>query len=820
MATDTDSENKISELRRRAESALLEKAGDASDTSALSPEDVQKLVHELQVHQDELEMQNEELRRTRQELEATRDKYVELYDTAPLGYFVLDQKGVILEANLTGSAIFGTARGFLTGKPIASFVNEEDGDALYLHLRQVLETQSRQSCDVRLTKKDGSQVPVRLESLTLRGQDGSPSVFRTLVIDVTKRKHAEEALFASESRYRRLFEGGRDGILIVDFDTGKILDVNEYLIDMLGYSHEEFLDKCLWEVSPFKDTALNKDAFAELLEKGYIRYEDLPLETSDGRSIAVEVVSNSNLVCGVTFIQCNIRDITERKRTEEALKESDRKYHTLFEDSIDGVYSVLWDGTITHANSSFCELFGYTSKEMIGKDVVELYLDPADRPKFQEEMEKKGFLKDYELKMRKKDGTEVDSLLTSSVDFGEDGSITGYRSILRDLTESKKLHSQLLQAQKMEAVGALAGGIAHDFNNVLQVVLGYSELVVAEEDMPDLLRNDLGRVILAARNGADLVQKLLTFSRKSEAKPLILDLNQRIRQTHKFLERTIPKMIDIELILADDLARVHADPTQMDQVLMNLAVNARDAMPEGGNLIFETKNVVLDEDYAKLHLEAKPGRYVLLSVSDTGSGMDKETLEHIFEPFYTTKALGQGTGLGLAMVFGIVRQHHGFIKCYSEVGHGTTFKIYLPAIISLTRSDLPIITSTPQGGTETILLVDDEELIRDLGKRILSKVGYTILTASNGEEALDLYRSNKGNISLVMLDLIMPGMGGKPCLEELLKIDPDVKILVASGYSADGPTKDALSIGAKGFVVKPFDVRQVLEMVRKTIDEE
>jgi two-component system cell cycle sensor histidine kinase/response regulator CckA len=399
--------------------------------------------------------------------------------------------------------------------------------------------------------------------------------------------------------------------------------------------------------------------------------------------------------------------------------------------------------------------------------------------------------------------------------------------VIRDITESErakadreKLEKQLLQAQKMEAVGTLAGGIAHDFNNILQVVLGYSELVLADEDLPVCLKNDLRKVLLSARNGADLVRRLLTFSRKTETKPLDLNLNQRVRQNQKFLERTIPKMINIEMVLEDDLADIHADPTQMDQVLMNLSVNARDAMPDGGKLILQTANVVIDEDYARSHLEAKPGRYVLLRVSDTGSGIDKETLEHIFEPFFTTKGLGQGTGLGLAMVFGVVKQHQGFVNCYSEIGHGTTFKIYLPAVISLTRSDLPIITSMPQGGTETILLVDDEELIRDLGQRILSKAGYTILTASNGEEALDLYRSNKGNISMVMLDLIMPGMGGKRCLEELLVMDPNVKVLVASGYSADGPTKEALSNGAKGFVAKPFDMREVLEMVRKTIDEQ
>jgi CheY-like chemotaxis protein len=253
---------------------------------------------------------------------------------------------------------------------------------------------------------------------------------------------------------------------------------------------------------------------------------------------------------------------------------------------------------------------------------------------------------------------------------------------------------------------------------------------------------------------------------------------------------------------------------------MNLAVNARDAMPEGGKLVIETAAAALDDEYAKSLLGAKPGRYVLLQVSDTGSGMDQETLEHIFEPFYTTKGPREGPGLGLAMVYGIVQQHHGFINCYSEVGHGTTFKIYLPAVISETLFEHPVVTVMPQGGTETILLVDDEDLIRDLGKRTLRKAGYTVLTASNGKEALEIYRKEQSRIDLVILDLIMPEMGGKECLKGLLEINLDIKVLIASGYSADGPTNGASASGSKGFVAKPFDMREVLEMVRKTLDEE
>jgi CheY-like chemotaxis protein len=286
------------------------------------------------------------------------------------------------------------------------------------------------------------------------------------------------------------------------------------------------------------------------------------------------------------------------------------------------------------------------------------------------------------------------------------------------------------------------------------------------------------------------------------------------------LERTIPKMIDIQLVLAEDLAPVNADPTQLDQILMNLALNARDAMPDGGKLVIETANVILDEEYTRNHLGTTPGQHALLTVSDTGAGMGKDTLKHIFEPFFTTKEIGKGTGLGLAMVYGIVRQHGGHIWCYSEPGKGTIFKIYLPALVSDEDIEQTQVGPMPQGGSETILLVDDEENIRDLGSRILTKAGYTVILASNGKEALEVYERRGSEIALVMLDLIMPEMGGKQCLDSLLSLNSSVKVVVASGYSADGPTSDVLAAGAKGFVNKPYDIRKVLEVVRRVIDAE
>jgi len=637
------------------------------------------------------------------------------------------------------------------------------------------------------------------------------------------RRQLEDTLRASELRYRRLFQSAQDGILILDFDTGKILDVNPYLIDMLGYSHEEFMEKCLWEVSPFKDTGLNKEAFAKLQQEGYVRYEDLPLESSDGRRIAVEFVSNSYPVSGKTFIQCNIRDITERKnvqnKAEQALEESEQRYRTLFEKSIDGVFSVLRHGEITDANPSFCELFGYTGEELIGKDIRDLYVDAADRLRFQKELEKKGFVKDYAVKLQKRDGTEMDCLLTSSVHFGNDGSIAGYRGIIRDVTDQKRLQRELLQAQKMESIGTLAGGIAHDFNNLLTVVLGFSELLLIDKDEQDPAYADLQRITRAAWSGADLVKRILAFSRKAEFNTRPLNLNHEIEQVKQLLTRTIPKMIEVELVLSNGLPTVLADPTQVEQVLMNVAVNAGDAMPDGGILTFETTHVTLHEEYCGLHAGAKPGDYVMLSVSDTGHGMDHETLDHIFEPFYTIKEAGKGTGLGLAMVYGIVKQHGGYIVGYSEPGMGTTFKIYLPVIPTETMPETRTEKLILSRGTETVLLVDDEDMVRDLGKRILERSGYTVLTAANGKDALNLYGKQRGEISLVILDLIMPEMRGRQCLEELLKIHPQVRVLIATGFSAVGETKKTIESGAIGFVGKPYDMSQMLQAVRQALDQ-
>jgi two-component system cell cycle sensor histidine kinase/response regulator CckA len=539
----------------------------------------------------------------------------------------------------------------------------------------------------------------------------------------------------------------------------------------------------------------------------------------DGSLMNVEVHAypifdgNGNVVKSIEY---NL-DITERKRAEKERL----RLATAIEQSAENIIITDVEGTIQYVNPAFERTTGYTREEAIGRNPRFLQGENHD-VRFYEEMWEaltSGKVWTGHLVNRKKDGTPYDEEATISPVKDASGKLVNYVAVKRDVTNEILLEKQLRQAQKMEAIGTLAGGVAHDFNNLLQVVLGYSDLLLLEKDPQDPDREGLLAIRQAGRDGAGLVKRLLTFSRKVGVKPRPTDLNQGVRRVREMLYRTIPKMIDIELFLADDLKTINADPGQMDQVLLNLAVNARDAMPEGGRLTIQTENVTLDEEYCSTLLDVQPGGYVLMTVSDIGHGMDKDVVEHIFEPFYTTKETGKGTGLGLATVFGIVKSHEGYINCHSKPGAGTTFKIYLPVMESVTEPEVTISTETPALGTETILLVDDDDRVRNLAEKTLTLNGYKVLTAVNGLEALAFYREKKARISLVILDLIMPKMGGNQCLEELLKIDPGLKILVASGYSVNGPTKDALEAGAVGFLSKPFEVEELLRAVRKALDE-
>jgi len=385
--------------------------------------------------------------------------------------------------------------------------------------------------------------------------------------------------------------------------------------------------------------------------------------------------------------------------------------------------------------------------------------------------------------------------------------------------EKKKLEIQLQRAQKMEAVGTLAGGVAHDFNNILQAISGYVQLLLIKKEINNTERLYLKQIDKSTQKAAELTKQLLIFGRKVESELRPLSLNQEIIEIYKLFQRTIPKMIDIELDLAEDLEHINADPSQLEQIMMNLGLNARDAMPDGGKLTFKTKNVILDKAYCKTHVDVVPGKYIQLSVSDTGLGMNREILEHIFEPFYTTKETGKGTGLGLAIVYGLVESHGGNIMCYSEPGQGTVFKVYFPAIAIEELEQKIEEEIVIRGGHETVLIVDDEEALRDQGRDILNKYGYTTIAAESGEKAIEIYKRGKDKIDLVILDIGMPGMGGYNCLEQLSKINPEIKVIVASGYATSSRVKETLKSGASDFIGKPYRFTDMLKKVRELLDQ-
>jgi PAS domain S-box-containing protein len=657
--------------------------------------------------------------------------------------------------------------------------------------------------------------------------DGSISKM-AMIHDITERKQAEEALRESEERYRRITEAVTDYIFTVRVENGRPVETfhGAACEAVTGYTSEEFsYDPSLWirMVSEEDHDVVREQAERILsghdpqpIEHGIIRKDGLlrwvsntPVPHYDGQG---NLISYDGL----------IRDITERKRAEEALRESEERYRTVLEANPDPVAVCDMEGEILYLNPAFERVFRWTLEERLGKTMNPFVPEenwPETRMMIDKVLAGESF-SGVETRRYTKEGQLIPVSVSGAVYRDKNGKPIGSVISLRDISEQKKLEAQLQHAQKMEAVGTLAGGIAHEFNNLLQAVQGYAELLLLRSTKGEASYRELQGIVRAAKRGGELTQQLLTFSRKVESNLCPVDLNLEVEKATRLLERTIPKMIEIELRLSKALRPVNADPDQIEQILVNLAVNAKDAMRDGGKLAIATEDTILDEEYCRRHTEAKPGQYVLLTVSDTGHGMEKDTLKRIFEPFFTTKGLGEGTGIGLAIVYGIVKNHGGHITCSSEPGAGTTFKIYLPAIEQEVQTEKEIEPELHVGGTETILLVDDEQYILKLGEQILSSFGYTVLTALDGESALELYRNEQGDIDLVILDLIMPGMSGRECLAGLRKINPRAKVVIASGYSDTGPMQEAIEAGAKSFIGKPYEMKQLLQVAREVLDED
>jgi|Deesub1362A_J573_1020465.scaffolds.fasta_scaffold00073_30 PAS domain S-box-containing protein len=643
-----------------------------------------------------------------------------------------------------------------------------------------------------------------------------------LIEELVELRRRVAELEASEAEHRA--EKNRSEAIIAAIGSGisiqdtnfKILYQNQVLKDWVGdhtgeycytaYQRKKNVCKRCPVVMSFKDGGIHKAEKTFSTDKGVMHFEltSSPLRDSAGKIIAgIEV----------------IRDVTEYKRAEEALKESENKFRSLAEKSLAGIY-LIQDNVFKYVNPRMAEIFGYKVKELINKKGPEDVTLPEDRAIVRQNIQKRlsGKSKSIHYSFRgvKKNGDVVHlEVYGSRIMYQERPAVIG---TLLDITERKSLEEQLRHAQKMEVIGTLTGGISHEFNNILTAIIGYGEFLqdAIEEGSP--LRAYVDMIQASAKRAAGLTQGLLAYSRKQAVHLRQTDLNEIIRKVERLLLRFISENIELRILLADEVLPVMVDTNQIEQVLMNLVTNAVDAMPDGGDLIISTERREIDSDFVRTRGYGKPGVYAVLSVSDTGTGMDKKTKEKIFEPFFTTKDVGKGTGLGLSMVYGTVKMHNGYIDVQSKPGKGTTFRVYLPIVNTEVKKLRTSSVSPLKKGTETVLLAEDDAEVRRLIKTLLEKSGYTVIEAVDGEDAVRKFMENKDDIQLLLSDIVIPKKDGKKVYDEIAKIKPKIKVLFMSGYTGEVMYEKGIIREGLSFVSKPVSPKELLGRVREILD--
>ncbi len=673
-------------------------------------------------------------------------------------------------------------------------------------------------------KADGSrfEMEVTPARMTFQGKAATQAILR----DITDRRRAEHALRESEERYRLLFENNPQPMWVLDKETLAFLAVNVAACQHYGYTSEEFLAMTIRDIRPAEDVPALLGSVAsesdEFQKAGGGRHRK-----KDGTEIAVEISSHPLQFAGRPAQLILATDVTERILAEEALRQSEQKYRDIFDFATVGIYQSRRDGSLITANAPLAEILGYDSPEdLLRHNLNGIYVDPAERRALITRFETSERAHLQDLRWKRKDGTPIWLELDARVVRNTDGTTRYFEGFVSDISERKKseeekrrLQEQLVQAQKMEAVGQLAGGIAHDFNNLLTAITGYSELLLGELPPEDLRRSHAEEIRKAGERAASLTQQLLAFSRRQVLEPKVLDVNILVSDIERMLRRLIGEHIELKTRKASDLWKVKADPGQIEQAILNLVLNARDAMPSGGTLAIETSNAPLDESFTRSHVPTQPGPYVCVAVSDTGVGISDEVKARLFEPFFTTKERGKGTGLGLSTTYGIIKQSGGYLWCDSEVGRGTTFRVLLPRVeepVAQTEERKPLPPIHP--GDETLLLVEDEPEVRSLVQRILKTQGYTVVTAANPDEALAVAREFKGPIQLMVTDVVMPGMSGLQLAERLAPMRPDMRVLFMSGYTNDAIGHQGVLDPGTAFLQKPFTPNALARKVREVLE--
>ncbi|PYP00978.1 MAG: hybrid sensor histidine kinase/response regulator [Gemmatimonadetes bacterium] len=651
-----------------------------------------------------------------------------------------------------------------------------------------------------------------------------PAVLRALDLRRARSEkvRAEEARRQSEERFRALIEHGADAVALVAPD-GTMLFASQSIERLLGFAPAELVGRPGFDRVHPDDLAGVQATLAEIASlPGAPLAMGLRWRHKDDSWRYIDAVAVNRLAePAVGAIVVNFRDQTARRQAETALRESEERYRTLVEGVRDVIFALSPEGTITSLNPAFETITGSRREDWVGRPFENL-VHPEDLPFALELLGRvvRGDLRavsQFRVATAKGDYRMGEFSATPPL---LEGRLIGILGIGRDVTERVQLEQQLRQAQKMEAVGRLAGGIAHDFNNILTAITGYADLLLEDLRPSDSRHQDVAEIRKAADRAAGLTRQLLAFSRQQVLQPSVIDVRTLVGDLEKMLGRLLGEDVELSTRLAPDTGRVKADPGQLEQVLMNLAVNARDAMPQGGKLTLETSNVDLSEGYAADHYPARPGPYVMIAVTDSGTGMSEETQAHMFEPFFTTKEKGKGTGLGLATVYGIIKQSGGFIWVYSELGHGTTFKLYLPRVdesADLSRGPAPA-RSPAARGSETVLLAEDEAPVRAVARQVLERHGYTVLEAPTAEAALDIAARYSGTIHLLLTDVIMPGLSGRELATRLADLRPEARVIFMSGYTDDAVTRHGVLEPGLAYLQKPFTPDTLGRKVREVLD--
>ena len=796
----------------------------------------------------------EDRRRAGLALQESEQRYRSLFGSNPLMSMSVGPEGEIREVNQAAVRALGYTAGELIGRSVLDVFNPEDRAVVAAHIRDCVAHPGEVfSWEMRKLRADGSELWVREAAQAAPDPQGSPEVL-VVCEDISQQRQAEELQAAIYEISEAAHEVTNLEQLFVSIHriVGRLMEARNLYIalydaeeNLVSFPH--FVDEEDGTPAPRspgrglteyilrtgKPLLATPEVFEELRRLGEVESIGAPSIDWLGVPLIVESQTTGALVvqtyrAGVrygerekailTFVSRQVALAIERKRAEEALRQSEQKYRTLVDNMQEGVV-VTRGGKVLFANAMLARLAGMSATDVVGRDLAD-FIAPEDRPKLLGRSQARGagapVPTELEIRGLHSDGVTRADLHVQTSDITYAGK-TAVLATVRDLTETKRLESQLRQAQKFEAIGQLAGGVAHDFNNLLMAIVGSTELLRRRLG-PGAGDREMDTILRSAQRASELTRGLLAFARRQVLEPVALDLKEVVRQILPILRRVIPENIAIEFQPTEGSTAVRADRGQMDQILMNLAVNARDAMTRGGTITIAVGATTIGEEYVAAHGWGKPGSYVRLAVADTGVGMDEATLPHVFEPFYTTKTRTQGTGLGLAIVYGIVRQHGGMIEAFSQAGQGTRIEILLPADMDVEVTEpSPEPTTTPQGD-ETVLVVEDEDEVRRILLAALSGLGYQVLEAADGAQALDLLVAGESRVDLVLSDVVMPQMGGRELYTRARRVHPMLPFLFSSGYGDDLTDDDFAGDGIASFLAKPYTIDDLARRVRELLD--